>query len=171
MERSSCVDSPSSDVLEISNTTTGNYNLFGFGKELRYSAEELASRTENASETNAEAEPAVGDDAEDLLFAWPPQSRVGNTRWWECGSKFAVMANRLDCLCCQDAAVTLELVRTHNVSCVTEVPDFGVVILHKGVLTTALRGYFEMRKEPLKPTEEPDNRYVLVYIGSAMRRH
>jgi len=68
------------------------------------------------------------------------------------------MSNRLDCICCADAALTLDLTRGSGVACVTKITDFDILILHKGVLTIALRGYFEMRKQPMPVGEEPDNK-------------
>ncbi|XP_065195099.1 P2X purinoceptor 7-like [Sycon ciliatum] len=128
---------------------------YGWGREPRYSAEELASRVVNVEEEDASA--AASDMIEEE-YAWPPVSRVGNTDWCECGQKCTAMPNRLECLCCQDAAVTVELVRRYDVSCITDLADYDIVILHRGVLSTALRGYFDMRKQPMPVTEEPDNR-------------
>jgi len=158
-ESSSRSDTPRSDASDVEDLL--GRQSFAFGREPRFSAEELASRSAQLTETEARDAEPVADALDDVLFGWPPESRVGNTNWCECGGKCSPMPNRLDCLCCQDAAVTLELVRANHVSCVTELTDYEIVILHRGVLSTALRGYFEMKKQPLKPTEEPDNRYVI----------
>ncbi|XP_065191770.1 P2X purinoceptor 7-like [Sycon ciliatum] len=94
---------------------------------------------------------AVGD------VLWPPLNRLGNTEWCDC-SKCRAMPERLDCICCQDAAITLERTREHGVRCVAEIPDFETVVLHQQVLATAWRGYFEMKQQPKQLSDEPDNR-------------
>lgn len=89
---------------------------------------------------------------------WSPANRVGNTEWCECG-QCAAMANRFDCQCCHDAAITLELTRANGdgCSCVTQIPDFeGNILLHQRVLLLALQGYFETW--PVLQTDQPDNR-------------
>lgn len=128
-------------------------DMLGYGREPKFSADELAGQPE-VLESDGDAELPEGAEAD---FLWPPASRVGNRDWCECG-ECIVMPVRLDCLCCQDAAVTVESTRANNVGCVTATADFATVVLHKAVLTTALRGYFEMKRQPMPPKEQPDNR-------------
>ena len=154
-KRGTMADSESSSpgLSAVEDMETPQPDMFGYGREPRYTAEELTERSLEDAE-------AVEEEAiQEPDYLWRPASRVGNTNWCDC-SKCSPMPNRLDCLCCQDAAVTLELAKGCAVSCVVDTPDFPVVVLHKAVLTTALRGYFEMKKQPMSVTEQPDNRYV-----------
>ena len=88
---------------------------------------------------------------------WPPESRLQNLEWCEC-SECTIQETRLDCICCRDAALTLDMTQRNGVACVTKISDFDILMLHRGVLTLALRGYFEMRKQPMAVGEVPDNK-------------
>eukprot|EP00117_Sycon_ciliatum_P000100 scpid100101/ scgid6300/ len=128
--------------------------MFGFGREPRFSAQELAVRAAEDEPAANEEEAAVADEVE---IVWPPESRVGNTEWCEC-SHCCSMPTPLNSICCQDAAVILELARSSDVSCICLHSDFTAVVLHRMVLIVALRGYFERRQQAMPTTEQPDNR-------------
>ena len=78
--------------------------------------------------------------------------RVGSLWWCECG-KCGVMSRPVDCLCCMENVPAVEKKDPHR--CVTELPSFEIVCLHKEVLDVALTGYFERNGQG-----ERSNRFV-----------
>jgi len=133
-----------------------DFGMCGFGREPRYTAEELAAGA-GADRALNEEEGTMAVESDDTNVVWPPESRLQNLEWCECG-ECTIQASRLDCICCMDAAVTLEMARGEGVTCICKMADFDTLILHKGVLTLALRGYFEIRKQPMAVGEVPDNK-------------
>ena len=126
--------------------------MCGFGREPRFTAEELAAGAGEDRAVNEDEAMAIAQDV-----VWPPESRLQNLEWCEC-SECTIQETRLDCICCRDAALTLDMTQGNGVACVTKISDFDILILHRGVLTLALRGYFEMRKQPMAVGEVPDNK-------------
>lgn len=144
-----------------------------FGSEPRFTARELSGR---AAADEGDADAVTGAESSFEQYLWPPQGRVGNTRWCECSSCKPMLV-RLDCICCHEAKLFVKCGKTQCDLCHCEADEFCAVVLHPAVLRRIYLGslhmhmcrapcfvlifkvIFERRKNRFQWMRSDDNRY------------